>query len=470
MSSFADPSQVNIFKTNYADKIADLIPRDMHLSRDIPFSQTARVGANYVAAAILSAETGWTLSDGLSAATLNAPRAGTVKQATINAATTTLSSVVPWSSFSRSSGGDEVAFIEATKYIVKNNLKSHERLQETLRLYANSFDLLGYVSYFTGTYDNVTWTNGTCGAGALNGLTFTNGIAPIPGSSTQRAIYFEPGQFAAGHWIGNDGNPGCTVLLIDSVGNSVGTGSLVKVYADFHYIVVDFGLAAPTAPTAKYRPLQLPQSGTVRVCFQNMELPGTSGVITSNTFVGIQRILGTQTGSLFGINVDNYSLWQATAFNCGGQYLSFDMIQKAIGLMYNRSGMEGDLKIYLNPAAWARLAIDQAALRNYDYSYRATRAENGFNELRYESQNGSASIVSHRCVKEGEGFGLFLPSWIRGGSAEIAMTVPGTNVPIIYPMENQQGMKFNSFADQFLFCNSPAQNIYWYNANVQSPT
>lgn len=466
MAAFADATQVNIFKTNYADRIADLIPRDMHLSRDIPFSQTARVGANYVAAAILSAETGWTLSDGLSAAVLNSPRSGTVKQATINAATTTLSSVVPWSSFSRSSGGDEVAFIEATKYIVKNNLKSHERLQETLRLYANSYDLLGYVSFYSGTYDSVTWTSGS---GTINGLTFTGGVAPVSG--TQYALYFEPGQFAAGHWIGNDGNPGCAVLMIANDGSVVASGSLVKVYADYHYIVVDFGGTVPPAATAEYIPLGLPPSGSYRVCFQNMEFNASSaGNLTTNTFVGIQRIMGTQTGSLFGINVSNYSLWQATAFNCNGQYLSFEMIQKAIGQMYNRSGAEGDIKIYMNPNAWARLAIDQAALRNYDYSYKATRAENGFNELRYESQNGSASIVSHRCVKEGEAFGLYLPSWVRGGSAEISMTVPGSNVPIIYPLESQQGFKFNSYADQFVFCNSPAQNIYWYNSNVQSPT
>jgi hypothetical protein len=467
MAAFADATQVNIFKTRYADQIADLIPREMHLSRDIPFSQTARVGANYVAAAILSAETGWTLADGLSAAVLNSPRSGTVKQATINAATTTLSSVVPWSSFSRSSGGDEVAFIEATKYIVKNNLKSHERLQETLRIYANSYDQLGYVSYYTGVYDNVSWTNGS---GTINGITFSGGISTTPVSGTQYAVLFEPGQFAAGHWVGNDGNPGCAVYLINNVGSVVASGSLVKVYTDYHYIVVDFGGSVPPSATAEYSPLQIPASGTLRVCFQGMEFNSSiAGTTTSSAYVGIQRIMGTQTGSLFGITVDNYSLWQSSVFNCNGQYLSFDMIQKGLGQTYNHSGVEGDIKIYLNPNAWARLAVDQASLRMYDSSYKVTRAENGFKELRYESQTGSASLVSHRCVKEGEAFGLFLSSWVRGGSAEISMTVPGSNVPIIYPLESQQGFKFNSYSDQFLFCNMPAANIYWYNANVQSP-
>jgi hypothetical protein len=465
MPAFADATIANLFKTHYGN-LTDLLPRDMHLSRDIPFSQMARVGANYVVAAVLTSETGWTLSDGSSAAALNSPRAGTVAQAQVTAATTTLSSVVPWSSFSRSSGGDDVAFISATKYIVKNNLKSHENLQETLRLYANSLDQLGYVSYFTGSYRGAAFVNG---AGTLNGVTFsTGGIAAGTGTNGiavgDYALLFEPGQYAAGHWVGKEG---CSVLEINYLGTVQAAGTLVKAYPEYGYIVVNFGGGAPAAASAEYAPQQTPASGTMRICYQGMEAGPT---VTANTYIGIQRILGTQTGTLFGINVSNYSLWQATNYNCNGRYLSFELIQDGIAQMVNRSGQDGDIKIYLNPNAWARLAIDQAAQRMYDSSYKATRAENGFNELRYESQNGSASIVSHRCVKEGEAFGLYLPSWVRGGSAEVAMTIPGSNVPIIYPLESQQGFKFNSYADQFVFSNSPAQNIYWYNSNWESAT
>jgi hypothetical protein len=201
----------------------------------------------------------------------------------------------------------------------------------------------------------------------------------------------------------------------------------------------------------------------MRIAYQGMEN-------TNNVYTGIQKILSIQTGNLFGIPTQNFSLWQGTTYDCQGKYLSFDILQQGIAQMVNASGADGDLKVYVNPNTWARMAQDQAALRNYDYSYKASRSENGFNELRYESQNGSAAIVSHRCVKEGEAYGLMLNTWVRSGSAEVAMTIPGANVPIIFPLEGQMGFRFNSYADQFLISYAPAQNIYWYNSNWESAT
>jgi hypothetical protein len=64
---------VGLFKQVYGD-LQDVTPTDQHLSKDIPFSQRARVGESYIEAVILSSETGITFSGSTSAFTINAPR------------------------------------------------------------------------------------------------------------------------------------------------------------------------------------------------------------------------------------------------------------------------------------------------------------------------------------------------------------------------------------------------------------
>jgi hypothetical protein len=144
--------------------------------------------------------------------------------------------------------------------------------------------------------------------------------------------------------------------------------------------------------------------------------------------------------------------------------------QAAVAQAVNRGGLAGDLKCYLNPRSWATLASTEAGLRVYDKSYNSSNAENGFDSITFYTQAGKIEFVPHRCVKEGDGFALFLPSWSRSGSAEVAFSVPGMSQDVIFPLENQAGYAFRSFADQYMFCNMPAVNIYFSAINDESAT
>ena len=436
VSQTSNATVLDLFKTVYGN-LQELIPEDFPLAKDIPFSQKEKVGEKYVEAVCLTNETGWTLSSSTDAFELNPARAGTVKQAEVTPYITVLPSIVPWGVMSRSAGGGARAFADATRYVVRNNVKSHGRLQEILRLYARADSLLGYTSYFTGTYRNAAFTTGT---GTINGVTFTNGI-----NAASKYILFAPGSWASGIWTAQEG---CAVNQVDANGVILATGSLTSINSEYGYIGVSFTPVAASTVTS------------TRICFDGMQ--------NDQDMYGIQKILSTQSGSLFGINTSSYSLWQGNVINLNNTRLTLAKVQSAIANAVNKGGLESDIVIYCNPRSWATIASTEAGLRIYDESYKPSSAENGFEAIKFHSQNGSVTFKPHRCVKEGDAFGLVLSSWIRSGSAEISFTIPGAPGELIFPMPNQAGYCFRTFSDQFVFCHAPAHNLYFQNVNDEA--
>lgn len=437
MSSVSTANVIQLFKNVYGD-LTDLLPQDYPLARDIPFEQKMKVGEKYVEAVILTNESGITLSATTDAFELNPAIAGVVKQTEVTPYISVLPSIVPWGVISRSAGGGERAFYDATKFIVKNNLTSHGKFQEIFRLYGQADSLLGYVSYFSGIYRGVSFTNGT---GTLNGISFVNGV-----SAASKAILFAPGQFAAGIWVGLEG---VKVSEVNSAGVVVATGKLVTVNTSYGYITVDYVPSAASGVTS------------TRLCFEGME--------DAQDYIGIQKILSTN-GNLFGISTSAYSLWKGNTFDCEQQQLTLPRFQLAVADMVNRGGMEGDLNVYLNPRSWATLASTEAGLRVYDKSYNPKEADNGFDSICFYTQTGKATFIPHRMVKEGDAFALSMPTWARSGSAEVSFSIPGMGQDVIFPLSNQAGYAFRSYSDQYVFCHKPAWNLYFYNINDSAAT
>jgi hypothetical protein len=442
MSSVSNGDIVNLTKKVYGD-LTNLLPQDQHLERDIPFSEKQKVGDKYVEAVVLTAETGITLGgSAMDAFELNPAIAGAVKQAEVSPYISVLGSVVPWGLISRTAGGGEKAFYDGTKHIFKNNLKSHGKFLEIMRLYGQADSLLGYVSYATATYRGVAFTNGG-GALSVNGtsVTFTAGV-----NTSSKHILLAPGQFAAGIWVGMEG---VKVQQVNSSGTVVAEGKLVSVDSEKGVIEVDFTPVAASSTTSH------------RLCFEGMG--------DAKEMVGVQKILGTS-GTLFGINNTRYRLYRGNTASVGGK-LSFTGatgVGKYVANMVNAGGLEGDLDFYINPRSWETLNADQAALRDYDSSYKSNEASNGFEDIVYHTQTGKLTFKAHRICKEGDAFGLHLPSWSRSGSAEVSFTVPGMNKEIIFPLENQAAWAFRSYADQYVFCHEPAKNVYLSGINDEA--
>lgn len=438
MASVSTNEVVNLFKKVYGD-LTDLLPEDYLLAKDIPFSAKQKVGEKYVEAVVLTNETGWTLGgSGYDAFELNPAIAGAVQQAEVQPYISVLGSIVPWGVISRSAGGGEKAFYDATKHIVRNNLKSHGKLLEVLRLYGQATELLGYVSYATATYRGVAFTTGT---GTLNGVAFTNGI-----NAAAKAILLSPGQFASGIWVGSEK---AIVQQVNASGVVVAEGQLVSVNSIYGYITVDFTPVAASSTTSH------------RLCFK--------GMAEAKDMVGVSKILSTS-GTLFGINNTTYSLFRAQSKNIGAVKLTLQRLNDAVADAVNAGGLDGDVEVYVNPRTWATLTNTEAAQRSYDQSYKSAEAENGWEAIKYYTQTGTMMIKAHRMVKEGDAMILHLPSWSRSGSAEVSFSVPGIDKEIIFPLENQAAMAFRSYADQYVFCHEPAKNIYLTGINDESAT
>lgn len=443
MSSISTDTEVNLFKTVYADKLQRLLPEDYLLSQDIPFSEKQKVGEKYVEGVVLTHETGITFGGNqMEAFELEAPVAGAVRQAEVIPYASVLGSIIPFGVMSRSAGGGEKAFFDATKHIVKNNIKSHSKFMEIIRFYGQADKLLGYVSFFTGTYRGVAFTTGD---GALQSdvtggaVTFVGGV-----SAADKAILLRPGYFAAGIWVGMEK---VRLEQVDASNNVVASGQLLKVDALQGILFVDFDPVAATTLTSH------------RIAFK--------GMAASKEAIGAHKIL-SNTGTLFSIPTGDFSLWKGNKITLGSVKFTLERLQTGVANAVNRGGLDGDITVYENPRSWATMVTTEAGARRYDGSYKTSEAENGFEAITFYHQTGKAIIKAHRTVMEGDAFGFHLPDWSRSGSSEVSFTVPGSPREIIFPLENQAGWAFRSYSDQYLFCHSPAKSLLWEGINDEA--
>jgi hypothetical protein len=434
----ADPA-VALFKKVYG-KQHDLVPNDQLIEKDIPWQESMMVGDEFIEDVVLGCEVGITLGgSGQEVVEINSAIAGAVKQTKVKPYMSILPSVVPFTTISRSAGAGEKAFFQATKFVTKNNLKSHNKFLEIFRIYGQSAEKLGRVSYYTGTYRGAAFTTGT---GTLNGITFTTGV-----NTTSKNILFKPGTFAAGHWVGMKG---VKVKQIDSSDNVVASGKLTAVNAKYGYITVDFVPVVASSETSH------------RLCFDGME--------SLKEMIGIQKILTTN-GTLFDINNAQFELFRGNSVSNGGKKLSLPKLQEFIADAVNGGGLEGDVTVYVNPRTWTSLSNTEAGQRVYDQSYKSSTATNGFMDIEYFTQTGRLTIKAHRLMKEGDAAVLMLDTWKRSGSAQVGFRVPGMDAgegDLIRALENQTGYQFKSYADEYIFCHAPAQNIWITDINDEA--
>jgi len=258
-----------LFKQVYADKIQNLIPDGVKLYKMIEFQQKTKLGNSYNQPVILGHEHGVTFaaSDD-DAFALNAAVAGAVKNASIRGNPVVLRSVLGYKAASSAIGGDQKAFMDATKFLVANMLRSITKKLEIELLY-------GQVGY--GKVDSVSGTQLTIAAA----------------------------EWASGIWSGAEGmpveiySPDLATLRVETTVSSVDLDGKKVTVADATGVQAD------------------------DVIYHK----GAKG----NEFAGIHKII-TNTGSLFDISASQYSLWKGNEYSAGSASLSLAKIERAIAL------------------------------------------------------------------------------------------------------------------------------------------
>lgn len=385
-----------LFKEVYAKDLEDLIPDGVKLLNRIPFAKKdASLGNFYHQPVVLGMEHGVTFAgSGEDAFNLNAPVAGQIKDATVRGTQMVLRSVVGYASASRSAEGGAKAFKSATKFLVGNMLRSVTKKLEIELLYGQ----MGYgtVSAVSGTLITITTA-----------------------------------EWAPGIWGGAEGMP---IEIRDSTG-ATSRGESVIASVDFDN---------------KQLTLQSAVAGVVAT-----DVIWHKGAY-ANEFAGIHKII-TNTGSLFGIDASQYTLWKGNSFSAGAAALSFQKLQDAVARSVEK-GLDSDVMVLVNPRSWADLLNDQAALRQYDSSYSSAKAENGSKEIKFHGQNGMIEIVPSIYCKEGYAYVLSMDEFMRIGSTDVTFKRPGKGDEFFRDLENSAGYELRLYCDQALFSHAPGRN------------
>jgi hypothetical protein len=405
---FSTPDNVvgnlnGFFKEQYADKLKDLIPEGLKIINAISFASKEKQGGNlFHQPVILGMEHGVTFaSSDEDAFNLLPAIAGQIKDAQVRGNPMVMRSILGYAAASRAMKGGSQAFMEATKYLVSNMLRSMSKKLEIQMLYGQK----GYAAVES---------------------------AVLVGSPTVIAI--ADAEWAPGIWAGAEGMP---IDIYDS--------TLATLRGSFVVASVDMDAKTVTVTTSAFA------AGVT-----------TSDVIfhkgaKDHEFAGIHKILETTSGTMFNINVGSYNLFKGNSYAVSGP-LSFTKLTKAAARPVEK-GLDSKLTVFVNPRGWADLLNDQAALRMYDQSYSPVKVENGAKSIKFHSQNGELEIIPSIYVKEGYAYGLALEEWSRVGSSDITFKRPGQGEDFFRDLENSAGYEMRLYTDQAVFCCAPGKNV-----------
>lgn len=390
-----------LFKEAYGSKLENLIPDQVKLLNMISFMPKDKQPGNlFHQPVILGLEHGITFaSSEEDAFNLNPPVAGSIKDAQVRGSPAVLRAFLGYTAASRAAQGDAKSFMDATKYLVANMLRSMAKKLEIEMLYGQK----GY---------------GTVASIASTVVTVTTA------------------EWAPGIWAGAEG---LTVEIRDTTGaTSRGEAKITSVDFEARTITLNVALTGVVATDVIWH-------------------KGAYG----NEFIGIHNIINQQTGTLFNIDVGQYNMFRGNRYDAGSAALSFTKLNLAAARAVEK-GLEGKLVAMVNPRAWANMLSDQAALRRYDSSYSKTKLDNGSEKLEFYSQNGTIEIMPSIYCKEGYAYLLSTEDWSRVGSSDMSFKRPGQGDQFFRDLENSAGYELRLFTDQAVFCQAPARQVLIY--------
>jgi len=388
-----------LFKEAYADKLELLIPDGVKLLNRIKFmGKDKQPGNLYHQPVILGLEHGVTFAGSdEDAFNLNVPVAGQIKDAQVKGNPLVLRSLLGYVAASRAALGGSKAFMDATKFLVANMLRSVAKKLEIELLYGQ----VGYGVVSTAVTTVVTITTA---------------------------------EWAPGIWAGAEGMP---IEIRDTTGaTSRGEFTIASVDMDLRTITLTASAQA---------------AGVVAT--DVIWHKGAYG----NEFAGIHKII-TNTSTLFNIDANRYNMWKGNTFTSGGAALSFNKLQLAVTRAVEK-GLDGKVLVMVNPKAWANMLNDQAALRRYDSSYSPVKVENGGRSILFHGQNGEMEIEPSIYVKEGYAYMLSIEDWVRVGSTDVTFKRPGQGEEFFRDLENSAAYELRLYTDQACFCNAPGKNV-----------
>lgn len=406
-----------LLKRVYGDLVNPLPPENS-LAEAIPFSKGEKVGERYEFAVRMSTEQGATYNSDHTGFAINTNVGAEYKTAYLSGTETLFKGAVSYGDLSRlsdSKGKSPGAYDSAISRLILDLTEGAENHREANLLYGAGTTGLASL--------------GTCSAVA---------VAAAGGVIT---VNISRATFAPGLWQVLK-NAKLTAYNAAAALNSVVqvTGmDLSK--ARIQLTEVDAGAAAAIG---------------VAIGAGNMPAFFFAGARTKS-MVGLQAY-GENTSTLNGIDASVYPLWKAATSAVGSVALSFDKVQEGVTMLAD-SGLDAGLDLFLNVRAWADMASDEAAFRQYIETTGGKDASVGFAKLTFVTSCGKVTIRSHKFLKQSLAVGI--PKGCkRIGSRDISYELPG-NPNRFFWLETAgyAQSEIRNYADQSLLVPTPSHMI-----------
>lgn len=404
------------FKEVYGD-LHNLIPDTAKLMKMIPYKPKAKIGNEYVEAVKLTHEHGVTYSqsDNNSGAlvTLTTPVPLTLLDAKVTSSAMLLRAQIGYDAFARAEGGDKVAFKDASELVVEDLLESITKRLEISVLYGSS----------------PTGVGGIPQAGDVS-------------SGTTFVLTLDAAQWATGIWVGSEN------AQIDVYHGSTKLNPTAPMIITA--IDVDARTISGTMSASDSGALQtyITSNADAFIVFS-----GSFG----NEMIGIDAAM-LSNSTLWNI-ANTYALWKANVYDAGAANLTMGKLQSAIQKAVQK-GLDGDVNVIVNPATWATLNTDLAALRRFVED--STEGELGVESIKYLYSGGKMDIVSYNLVKEGECFILPKKGVNRIGAADVGFKLPGGDNGFLH-VPDRMGYEFRLFESQAFFTPFVAKLVKVFN-------
>lgn len=398
-----------LFTEVYGDDLISLVPKAARLQKDAPFvSREKREGNQYHQPVRLTRAHGWTLSTSGDAFALNPPEPARTKDATVQGSSFVLREAISYDAAAKLASGKGAGrkkeFISGTAFVM-------ETMAETAAFVLELQLLYGQASI--GTINARTNDSGTTQTFSITAATW---IAALWSGMEQGFI---------------DIYDGATLLTTAQV-----TGTTMDSLAvEFFGVEAELDLvAAATNPTLYLR-------GTKDA--------GMVGLVTQVA----------NTGTLFGINGADYSLWTGNTYSAASGTLSFAKFIRAMNKPVGR-GLMSDCIAYVSPASWVDCQNDLAALRRYAQKA-GGKIEQGDDSLVYHCQAGSVELVPHILMMPSLAVAFPKDKLIRVGASDFTFGMPGmgSSGAVWESLPDHAGVGTRCYWNQALFNPAVCQSL-----------
>lgn len=406
------PALLANYKIKYGGYF-DALPEINTIAELLPFTQKAKVGEKYQVSFLAGVEHGQTASRAGGLFDLNAAIGAELQRAELDGSTIMMRAQYAWDDVYASLNGSDTSYNDIMSLKMKAKGKGASIYRDLALAYGP-------------------------GAGAVLASNIGVVKTTVGALSTARNVFLTKGSFIRGLW------PSMRNALVD-VYNS-----------DMTTLVV-----------ADVQVLGVPNQNKTQVRFYKA---GSSAVMTANdvivpkgwrlnSCIGMEAIMKTQTGLLFGVDVGEITQFRTPNFSAANGPLTRKLIREWGALIADNGSKEGG-QLMVAGSAFAALAEEYSAFQQ-DTSKGGVKKQ-GESRLIFETPAGNIDVVVWDLAKQGQAkyFANSANAYRVGTTDNTMRPIKGLNEGFLTPLIDKSGCQSVMYSNQAPFCEQNWHNFF----------